>query len=182
MKILYYSLVSMEETVVCFGEDFWKYEKVPYRNVEELFSYSVDRFKSKNNFKIKKLNKHPTDLVRITPKLFLEQESDYHDNYLHQYSEIGHHSVHHKTFENELHPSLLHDLKKEYYKSYKDLSKKLDVEESASMVIVNGSDHKMNKIIHDFRHRHLFIQVIDLKDKWIEKDGDLTPFNELARE
>ena len=49
-------------------------------------------------------------------------------------------------------------------------------------MITNASEQKLNKVIFENRNKHLFIQLIDLKDKWIEEDGDLTAFDKLARQ
>lgn len=74
------------------------------------------------------------------------------------------------------------DLPRKNYTNHKDLAQKLEAEDSPCLVITSASEFKLNKVIHDNRAKHLFIQVIDLRDKWIEENGDLTPFDKLARE
>ena len=35
--------------------------------------------------------------------------------------------------------------------------------------------------IKDFKNKHLFVIMFDFRDRWIEKNGDLTPTHLLAR-
>ena len=124
MKVLFYNENLIEEKLASLSEDFHSFEKVPYVNHEELFIYLIDRFKLSNNYKMKKITTRPTDLVRLHPKLFLEK-SDYQEQYLREYSQIGAPSVFKKSFKSDIHPSLYSHLPHKYYKSYKDLGKEL---------------------------------------------------------